>query len=173
MAKCVHRMNPRCAHRRKERGHQCGLDPEPLRFDVARRQVRCHSRYDALGAVAAHQADGGGRKTRDAREDGVSVAKGRIQRIGERVNAISILGPEASAFHAELNQVAWVLDWQEAQQNLIDERKNRSIRCYAEGERQHGGGRKARIETYLPYAIPSILEKSFGRSRECHACSTV
>ena len=89
------------------------------------------------------------------------------------MNAISILGPEASAFHAELNQVAWVLDWQEAQQNLIDERKNRSIRCYAEGERQHGGGRKARIETYLPYAIPSILEKSFGRSRECHACSTV
>jgi hypothetical protein len=127
------------------------------------------SALDDLTALAAHETHRAGGLSRQAGKDRVAIAERREQRVRERMQAVAVLVPEPSALHAELHELAGVLDREETKEDLVEERENRSVGGDAEGERQHSGYRETWGCPHQTHPVAKILSKLFSESRDCHA----
>ena len=84
------------------------------------------------------------------------------------MKSVAVLRSDAAALHAELDQLARVLDRQQAQQHLVDQGEDRRVGRDAERERQDGGGGEARIEPQQTDAVPDVLTERLEQSCVCH-----
>jgi hypothetical protein len=123
---------------------------------------------DQLATVGSHEAEPLRVLAGQPAEDGVLIAEGHVHRIRKRVEAIAVLRSDPAALHPELHQLAWVLDGQEAKDDLIQEREDRRVCGDPERERQDRGGGESRVEPQQANAVLKILKEWLDESRVCH-----
>ena len=91
-----------------------------------------HADVDHLVAIVPEQARLLDELPGEAREHRVLLTQREVEGMRERPHAVAAVRAEAPAFDANLDQLARVLDGQEAQQDLIDQPEHRRVRADAE-----------------------------------------